>query len=223
MSLRWRHTRSCSARRSHQAWRASQGPASSQNTLQRLPRRRAWWTRSRSPSDPDLRGRAEAASLELVRAPPATRQRPAFRHAGAGPASPASRERGPRRAPPPDRRSAQTAARRTAASRRPRTRSRVRSPARRGTAASRVRIRDADEPPSSPGSSAYRLSLTRPRLSSFSSGIGSPCGSRVGWPSLAAIAPSSPSERTCSSTSASACTVSQPSPRLSTRYSSSSR
>src|SRR6478736_2572916 len=61
--------------------------------------------------------------------------------------------------------------------------------------------------------------------STFSSrlGIGSPCGSTVGFPSFAAINSSSSSESACSSTSASACTRSHGTPRLWTRYSSSSR
>ena len=52
------------------------------------------------------------------------------------------------------------------------------------------------------------------RSSSTSSadGIGSPCGSCVGLPSLAAISASSSSERACSSTSASSCTRSHGTP-----------
>ena len=54
-------------------------------------------------------------------------------------------------------------------------------------------------------------------------GIGSPCGSCVGWPSLSAMSSSSSSEMTCSSTSASSCTRSHGTPSRSARYSSSSR
>src|SRR3984893_10811135 len=77
--------------------------------------------------------------------------------------------------------------------------------------------------PESPGSSSSKLRFSTSTISNSRSGIGSPCGSRVGWPSLAAIASSSSSEITCSRRSASASTSSQPMPRLSARYSSSKR
>ena len=102
---------------------------------------------------------------------------------------------------------------------RPRSRRRARCRARPGSAAS-------------PGRSPRRARRCRTRRARASAsalvgrssmhagrrvGIGSPCGSCVGLPSLAAISSSSSSESTCSSTSASSCTRSHGTPSDSAR------
>ena len=87
----------------------------------------------------------------------------------------------------------------------PRACRRARSRARPGSGASRGRSpTPARSVPRSPTSSAWRL-CGRALLDRRGRrvGIGSPCGSTVGSPSLAAISSSSSSESTCSSTSAS--------------------
>ena len=95
----------------------------------------------------------------------------------------------------------------------PQVRARARSRARRGSAASPARRpRCARRRPRRPARAATRHSLRSSAITRSADGIGSPCGSCVGWPSLAAISASSSSERTCSSTSASWCTRSHGTP-----------
>ena len=119
-----------------------------------------------------------------------------------------------RRAGAPGRRSARTAARRTDGARPPRSASPGRDPEL-GEIAQHLRLGVRDAPQHAVraglqrGEALARLARSAPATAV---GIGSPCGSRVGWPSLAAISASSSSERTCSSTSASSCTRSHGTP-----------
>ena len=195
------------------------GPTSSQSRYQRRPWRRAWWNRDRSAE--------RAASSASAAAAGARRRRRSrwARRARRRQRSTSTRiARGKRhRAREPRRRSGRTAARRTAACRSPRTR--PRGDPKLGEEAQHLRIGIRDARERSAGADVERLQALGGALLDLSSrvGIGSPCGSWVGSPSLAAISSSSSSESTCSSTSASAWTRSQGTPRLSTRYSSSRR
>ena len=60
--------------------------------------------------------------------------------------------------------------------------------------------------PTSPGSSSASERVGRSSIWPSDVGIGSPCGSRLGLPSAAAISSDSCGEMACSSTSASSCT-----------------
>ena len=100
---------------------------------------------------------------------------------------------------------ARTAGRRTAGARARRTGLPARSRGRRGSAASPGRSpRRARTPPAHRRCRLSMLCVERSSSSRSALGIGSPWGSTVGCPSLAAISSSRSSESTCSSTSASA-------------------